>query len=108
MLWPTIKKYATYVAVVIVGILVVVGCVFFNGRRKEDDGALTQGTELLKGVVAEIGQKMDDANQQAAVEIVAARTEDASVKAQLSEVIKINDKAERRQKLSDLYKQVGG
>jgi len=105
---PTLKKYLKYALIVLAGIALVALWFAWQSWKKKTtgDGGMTKETETLKTVVTEIGAKMTEADQQATVEIAAARSEDAATKTKLAEIVKIGDKVERRQKLTDLYKQV--
>jgi len=110
-MWPTIKKYGKYIVILGIGVLVVVAWVTVKQwlkKKQKDDAGLTEGTEKLKDVIVEIKDQMTEANQQAAIEIAAGRSEETETKAKLSEVTKIKNKTERRQKLADLYKEVTG
>jgi len=108
-MWPRIKKYAKYVGIALAGVGLVVLYVMVKSWLKpkpKDNGGLTEGTEKLKDVLNEIGDRYTEANQQATVEIVAARQEEATVKQELAAVVAIKDKNERRQRLADLYNKV--
>lgn len=106
-MWPRVKKYAKYVGIALAAVGLVVLYVMIKSwlKPKPKDG-LTEGTEQLKDVLNEIGDRYTEANQQAAVEIVAARQEEATVKQELASVVAIKDKTERRKRLADLYNKV--
>ena len=106
MIWPTVKKYAKYAAILLVGAAVIVLYVAVKSWLKKKPEGPDEGAETLKGVITEIGSKMTEANHQATVEIAAARDEENTVKTKLEQAMKVEDKAERRRQLADLYEEV--
>ena len=106
----TVKKYGKYVLIILIGIILIAFWIAFQSWRKkaDPDAGVTEGTERLKDVTNEIGAQLTEANQQATVEVAAARASEDKTKTKLKEVIKIKNKVERRNKLSALYSEVQG
>lgn len=104
-MWPKIKKYGKYILIILAAAGLV--ALWITIRRwfpkKDQTGEAING---LRDVLQETGAQMIEANQQATVEIAAARDKENKVKGKLTEVVAIKDKGERRQGLADLYKEV--
>ncbi len=108
MLWPTIKKYVKYVAIILVGIgALILAILIYSWLKKKsvaDDGSVH--VQKLGDVVTEIGSQLNEAHVQAEVEIAAGRDDETVTKEELKKVVAIKDKKERRQKLTEMYAKV--
>jgi len=103
---PTIKKYLTYIIVLVVAVVAVVLWVTVKRWIKGRDKPTDDGSAGLANILNETKAKMTEASQISQVEIVAARTKETSVKTRLAEVTKIADPQDRRDKLLALYQEV--
>jgi hypothetical protein len=105
---PTIKKIGKYVLIAVLGIGAIVLFImvwsWWKKKDQADDGQ--KHVDTLGGVIEEIGAQMNEANQQATVEIEAGRDEEGKIKTELAEIVVMEDKVERRKKLADLYGRV--
>jgi len=102
----TIKKYGKYVVVLLVAAGAIVLWVAIKRWIKSKDKPTDDGSAGLANILNETKAKMQEANQVSVVEIVAARTEETTIKTRLAEVVKIEDPQERRDKLLALYQEV--
>lgn len=103
---PTIKKYGKYVAILVVAAAAIVLWVAIKRWVKGKDKPTDDGSAGLAKVLNETKAKMTEASQVATVEIAAARTEEATIKTRLAEVVQIENPQERRDKLLALYQEV--
>lgn len=106
---PTVKKVGKYILIALVGIgsIILFALVWSWWKKKDektDDGQ--EHVDTLGNVIEEIGSQLNEANQQAGVEIKAARDEEGVIKNELKEIVAIEDKVERRKKLADLYRRI--
>ena len=105
---PRLKQVGKYliwaVALILLGVLFVLWAL---ARRSTKSAATDRTGEQLVAAIAKASTEIATANAQAAIEVTAARTKDAQVKAELREVVAIKDGKERRQKLADLGARVG-
>ena len=110
MILPVLKKYGKYVVIAIVGVgsivLFVMVYSWLKKSGKADDGQ--EHVETLGAVIEEIGAKLTEANHQAVVEVVAARSGEAEIKEELAVVVNLENKVTRRRKLAELYAKVSG
>lgn len=106
MIWPLIKKYWKYGIILIVGAAALIFWIMISSWLKRNDTSgegMTEGTETMKDVIGEIGNKMTEADQQASVEIAVARGKEGAKKEELQKVVKIKDKSERRKRMAAMY-----
>lgn len=104
---PNLKKYGKYALIAGGGVVLILGYIFITSwmkKRRIGDEGMSEGTEELKDVINEIGNKMTEAEIQADVEIAVARGEEKAAKEELKEVVKIKDRADRRRRLAEMYK----
>lgn len=100
---PITKKYLKYFWILLIGVLLIIGAILlFRWLRKDPK----DGTTHLRKVTTEIGAKLGEANQQAAVETAAARTADQELNDKLEKTLTIEDDTARRAEMLDLYEEV--
>jgi hypothetical protein len=93
-------KITVLVCIAVVVFLVYLARVMFFGSPK----VITDGKiEDMKSKIKDLSDDIAEARAKDAVEVAVIRTQDAAVRSELADVIKIPDAVTRRQRLVDLY-----
>ena len=99
---PLIKKYYKYAVIILPAVFLILIRILSKKRTEKREDTLEQNSVSLMEAIGSIKEDLNEANMTAAIEVTVAKTKDSEKIKELEQVVKIEDKRERRRRLAQM------
>jgi len=97
---PYVKRYWKYSLILLPAVFIILLRLINNKKNENREEDIEESAGALRDVVTEIKEEIQEVHMTTAIEVTAAKTKNVEVVKELEEVVKIDDKRERRKRLA--------